>query len=124
MAASVVLTATVTRGALVVTVIPLLVVMIALLQSDQGPIALLLKARPIQFLGRISYSIYMVHVLIVGGIVIALNRLLPLAFHRNVLNYWTGDLLVAATIVTVLGAATATYTYVEEPGRLFGRRAS
>lgn len=109
-------------GPFIILVVPAFVALIALLKSDRGPVAFLLNTRPLQFLGRVSYSIYMVHVLILLGMVIVLDRLVPSIFHRRILNYWIGDVLVIMAIMVVVGAATVTYRYIEEPGRLFGRR--
>jgi peptidoglycan/LPS O-acetylase OafA/YrhL len=111
-----------TSGSSVILVIPLIVLLIGLLQSDRGVVALLLSTKPAQFLGQVSYSIYMVHGLIVLSVVIVLNHIMPMVVHRDTLNIWTGDLLVIMTIIGVVGAARATYSYIEEPGRLFGRR--
>ena len=60
-------------GLFVVLVIPLFVVVVALLQSDSGPVARLLMLKPAQFLGKVSYSIYMVHAFIVSCRLIALK---------------------------------------------------
>jgi peptidoglycan/LPS O-acetylase OafA/YrhL len=120
-AAGLILTMSFARGAFVAAVIPCCVVLIALLQSDRGPLAHLLKLRPAQFLGRISYSIYLAHGPIVLGFVIILNRLFFSFSIDKSLNPWIGDLLVVAAIASTLAVATATCTFIEEPGRLFGR---
>jgi peptidoglycan/LPS O-acetylase OafA/YrhL len=117
-------------GPLLVFVIPLFVIAVALLQSDRGPVARLLISPVAQFLGRISYSIYMVHSFLVVCLLIILKRLFvfPMALNSIrerpivLLNPWIGDLLVLGIVVAVVAAASATYAFIEEPGRRFGRR--
>jgi peptidoglycan/LPS O-acetylase OafA/YrhL len=103
-------------GPYVVTAIPLFVVLVASLRSDAGPIACLLNLRPLRYLGRFSYSIYMVHSSILLVVV------LPLLGLSGMANPWIGDAIVVAALVSVLAAAHGTSIYIEEPGRLFGRR--
>lgn len=125
-----ILTMSFTSGPLVVFVIPLFVIAIALLQSDQGPLAHLLISPVAQFLGRISYSIYMVHSFLVVCLLITLKRVfvLPMAINPIrgkpivMINPWIGDLLVLGMVVVVVATASATYALIEEPCRLFGRR--
>jgi peptidoglycan/LPS O-acetylase OafA/YrhL len=117
-------------GPLLVFVIPLFVIVVALLQSDRGPVARLLISPGAQFLGRISYSIYMVHSFLVVCLLITLKRVFVLPMALNpireapivLLNPWIGDLLVLGIVVAVVAAASLTYVVIEEPGRLFGRR--
>jgi peptidoglycan/LPS O-acetylase OafA/YrhL len=127
---AVVLTMAFGSGPLIAFVIPLFVIAIALLQFDQGLIAHLLISPVAQFLGRISYSIYMVHGFLVVCLLIILKRVFVLSTALNpireypivVINPWIGDLLVVGLVVFVVAAASATYTFIEEPGRLLGRR--
>ncbi|MGO8987306.1 MAG: acyltransferase family protein [bacterium] len=125
-----ILTMSFTSGPLIALVIPLFAIAIALLRSDQGPVARLLISPLAQFLGRISYSIYMVHSFLVVCLLIILKRLfvLPMAISPIrgkpivMINPWIGDLLVLGIVVAVVATASATYALIEEPGRLFGRR--
>ena len=117
-------------GPFLVLVIPLFVIAVALLQSDRGPVARLLISPVTQFLGRISYSIYMVHAFLLVCLLIILKRVFVLPMALNpirpepivLLNPWIGDLLVLGIVVAVIAAASAIYVFIEEPGRLFGRR--
>ena len=106
-----------TSGPLIVFVIPLFVIAIALLQSDQGPVARLLISPVAQFLGRISYSIYMVHSFLVVCLLIILKRVfvLPTAInpirpepdcHDQSVDWRSPGSWV---IVVVVAAASATY---------------
>jgi len=118
-----------TSGAILFLTIPLFVIGVWLIQSNQGPIAKILISAPAQFLGRISYSIYMVHTLIIVIIIIVSKRVFGVSASDNpvltfpliVVNPWLGDVLVVGLIVTVVATASLTYFLVEEPGRLLGR---
>jgi peptidoglycan/LPS O-acetylase OafA/YrhL len=124
------LTMAFSSGPFIALVIPLFVIAIAVLQFDQGPVARLLISPVAQFLGRISYSIYMVHGLLVVCLLIILKRVFVLSTAMNpireypivAINPWIGDLLVIGIVVAVVAAASVSYAVIEEPGRLFGRR--
>ena len=114
-------------GPIIVLVIPLFCLMAALLQPDRGPIANILMSRPLQFLGRISYSIYMVHSFIVVCLVIVMKRLVTMSVDDGtdkllvIINPWLGDFLALAMAATVLLTGWFTFRILEEPGRMFGR---
>jgi peptidoglycan/LPS O-acetylase OafA/YrhL len=127
---AVILTMSFASGPLLVFAIPLFAFAITLLQFDQGPVARLLISPAAQFLGRISYSIYMVHSFVVVCLLIILKRIfiVPSAMYSMrenpilMMNPWIGDLLVLGTVALVIAGASATYALIEEPGRLIGRR--
>jgi peptidoglycan/LPS O-acetylase OafA/YrhL len=124
------LTMTMATGPLAALAAPLFVLLIALLQFDRGPGAFILKTRPIQYLGRISYSIYMTQAVILVGAQIFLKRL-PRhlaqantdAAHRFTisLNPWLGDILVMGALAAIIAVSAFTYLWIEIPGRNFGR---
>jgi peptidoglycan/LPS O-acetylase OafA/YrhL len=70
----------------------------------------LLRSVPLQFLGRISYSLYLVHAIVVLALVHLLYGRLPLA------------LILVGVWVLSLGLATLGERYVERPSMLLGRR--
>jgi peptidoglycan/LPS O-acetylase OafA/YrhL len=129
-AAAALLTMVLTSGPFIALVIPFLAMMIALLQFDEGPVARLLASSSAQFLGRVSYSIYMVHSFIVVSMLIVLKRIVVLpsivySMRKNpiiLINPWMGDVLVVVLLISVVSIASLTYVVIEEPGRLFGRR--
>jgi peptidoglycan/LPS O-acetylase OafA/YrhL len=112
-------------------IIPLFAVAVLLLQADEGPIARALASGPMQHLGRLSYSIYMVHLLALmpftlalkvlgsGGVIRLPDERIILATHPIV-----GAVLMLLAIGLVLAISHVTYTRIEEPGRRFGRRLS
>jgi peptidoglycan/LPS O-acetylase OafA/YrhL len=111
-------------------IIPVFICMVAVLQLGRGPIAAILMSPPALFLGRISYSIYMVHFFLIIVLTIVLQRLFKVSGAIDptindfalVVNPLIGDLLALGTVVTVLMISTITYAMIEEPSRLFGRR--
>jgi peptidoglycan/LPS O-acetylase OafA/YrhL len=115
-------------GAMIVIVIPLFVVLIALLRSDRGPIARVLTLAPLQTLGRLSYSIYMLHQFVVICILMPGKRVVRTWFdpavgrERLLTNPWVGDLLVIVMVAVVMVMAFQAYKLIEEPGRDLGRR--
>ena len=86
-----------------------------------------LRVPPLAHLGRISYSIYMVHYLLVGIVTFILTRgfgfgrMIAEDGYRLVLvDSITGTTALMLYGVAVLGLSTATFKYIEDP---FRRRA-
>lgn len=117
------------RGPAVLASIPAFVLLILCVRTDEGPVSRLLTARPLQLLGRISYSIYMVHELVVICVLMLLKRHAAMVWNTVLgrqtaaVNPWLGDALLVGVIATVLVIAKVMYEAIEEPGRAFGRRA-
>ncbi len=115
-------------GAAIVLVIPLFVMMVAGLRSGRGVAARLLSSAPAQFLGEVSYSVYMIHTTAFYLATAAIKRLThqsghPLGrFTLEVASPWIGDVLFVAVLAGVLAAASVTYRLIEAPARDYGRR--
>lgn len=118
-----------TSGWVVVFVIPVFVIMVGVFQTEHGIVANMLNSRAAQYLGRISYSVYMIHFLVLTVFTMFLRRLLqvPMEMDPVVLlpvfriDPWVGDLLVIAVVAAVVAISSVTHRVVEEPARLFGR---
>jgi len=117
-------------GPLLYLVVPLFAILVALVHDDQGSLATVLGHRVIQTLGRLSYSIYMLHTFFVVLILIALKRLAhgPTTFDPVrgtdvvLINPWLGDLVLLVLVVVVLLASHISFSRVERPGRALGSR--
>jgi peptidoglycan/LPS O-acetylase OafA/YrhL len=117
-------------GHLDVLVLPGLVLLIVFLHRDSGLVANVLRTRPFADLGRISYSIYLLHVPVLLVLLTVIRRSSgasldsPSAEGVPILSIepWTGDLLVICAIVEVIAIATISYRIIETRGRNLGRR--
>jgi len=85
---------------------------------DLGLISRLMSTRPMRYIAKISYSIYMVHVLISIMFAIVAEKVFPKVFGPmwNA-TFYPGDLLLVPYLILVLISAHFTYRYVEMPGR-------
>lgn len=98
--------------------------------AQTGPLSKLLKRRFLSFLGEISYSIYLVHyvlVLIVFGIASVLGAMFGFdaitergPFNAQVIsmpNVWIGDISALGFLALTVAVAAVSYRWVENPGR-------
>ncbi|AWL99660.1 acyltransferase family protein [Bradyrhizobium amphicarpaeae] len=103
---------------------------VLLLCQDRGVGASLLSTKAVSFLGKISYSIYMVHVPILTCLGIVLRRVLPASarsidangYERFLMNPWLGDVLLAGIIALILFISVRLFKSIEEPWREFGKK--
>jgi peptidoglycan/LPS O-acetylase OafA/YrhL len=110
--------------------IPLFVFLAALLQKDRGLIAKVLGSRPLQFLGQISYSLYMTQFFVLTVVGIAVKRLFHVPLEEDPVTRimtlqlapWFGDVLLLSCLLLILVVAAFTYQFVEAPARAYGRR--
>jgi len=109
---------------MLLVIVAALILTVAVFRLDRGPVSRILMSRPIQFLGRISYSIYMVHFFIWLVYSIVLKRVfrLDLAEAANSMSPWIGDALVALQVAMVIATSAVTFALIEEPARRYGRR--
>lgn len=95
---------------------------------ESGPLSRLLKVRPLTWLGEVSYSVYLVHyvlVLAIFGAVAVTGAVLgvdPFTKIENnlLLNIggpWAGDAAAVAFLALTAGVAGLTYRWIEDPGR-------
>ena len=75
-----------------------------------GPISQLLRTAPLQYLGRISYSLYLVHAIVILALAHLFYDRVPTA------------LLLAVICAAALALATLTELVVERPSVALGRR--
>jgi peptidoglycan/LPS O-acetylase OafA/YrhL len=89
-----------------------------------------LTTRPMLWLGRISYSVYMVHLAVIWLMDQAVRfllrpRLVHVAFHTDVLDIHPilGNALTLVAVVIVVTLAHLSHKWIEEPARVWSRRA-
>lgn len=112
-----------------ILVVPVFAVLIYALRNDDGSIAKLLLTKPMAFLGKISFSIYLVHDLVISVI----STIVKVALHPQtiIIEVWdspmldispfVGDVLVAAMLLCTVLVARLTYKHIEVPGQNLGR---
>lgn len=84
---------------------------------DAGPISKFLSAKIFRYLAKISYSVYLVHIVMALIFGIASENILPQTLGADWAVRGGGDLLLVVYLVSVIAAAHLTYHLVEVPGR-------
>jgi peptidoglycan/LPS O-acetylase OafA/YrhL len=118
------------NGALEFLIIPPFATLIYALRDDQCLVSRRLQTRLGELLGRISFSIYMVHYTVISLIGTALKVLLK---SKSILrDGWEvptfdispilGDVLIVVGVAMSLASAFYTYRWIEAPGRQYGYR--
>jgi peptidoglycan/LPS O-acetylase OafA/YrhL len=121
----------------------LFAITIYLIAGGRGLVTKVLSSRPLQFLGRISYSIYMTHVVVLLIVRLSVN-LAEHVLHRTLVSTasqvygpsyghaevitiggpWVLDIATFVAATAIIAISAVTYRYIEEPGRrLFARLA-
>ncbi len=105
------------------------VAVIMIFAGDHGPVSRLMQ-RPIpQHLGRISYSMYLVHfplLAAMNGVLRAVEKILHIPLYAKgtaqpmliVGGPWAMDLLAASFVLILIAVSSVTYRWIEEPARL------
>jgi peptidoglycan/LPS O-acetylase OafA/YrhL len=98
---------------------------------EKGWVSGMLQARPLLFLGTVSYSIYMTHVFVAQRLFDAVNALGRFSHinpftHRDIAGYdayflgtrlWHGDVAYVGYIALVIVISSLTYRWIEKPAR-------
>ncbi|MCG5239652.1 acyltransferase family protein [Azospirillum doebereinerae] len=111
---------------------PAFAAIVLIFSFEAGPLSRLLSSAPARWLGTRSYSIYMVHMIVVFvlwlgtsmaqkslgrplfGQTMAGKTEMIVLFHRDV---WLADAVTALYVLCVLALAAITHRWIEEPGR-------
>jgi peptidoglycan/LPS O-acetylase OafA/YrhL len=108
--------------------VPVLAALLFCLQFDRGAVAGFLCSRPLQALGQWSYSIYLLHLVLMLQVATVLKHLgAPVGLdalggEQVRVPLLEGDALVLGAIVAVVALAAFTYRRIEAPAREWGRR--
>ncbi|HVV94152.1 MAG TPA: acyltransferase [Hyphomicrobiales bacterium] len=121
-------TLTIGTGRLSVLNIPVLAALLLTLQFDRGAVASFLCSRPLQALGRWSYSIYLIHLALMLQAATLLEHFgAPVGLddfggEQAQVPLLLGDALFVLAVAAVLALAAFTYRRIEAPAREWGRR--
>ncbi len=94
--------------------------------QDKGIVSKILKTPPLQLIGRLSYSIYMVHAIIVVGIQNVFEKIfgftaseiiLQKGEHLNVIITKWAFIIDSSEVLIVIALSYLTYKYIEVPWR-------
>ena len=116
---------------------PLFAVAVLVFAGEQGLVSLILTSRPAAALGRWSYSIYMVHTLVLALLFSGLHAAQILFYRHWLIDVPDGNVIIdlgfkysasgllLAYLVAVVALAALTWRLIERPGqRFFNRLAS
>jgi peptidoglycan/LPS O-acetylase OafA/YrhL len=110
--------------------IPMFAVLVYALRNDESQIAKLLLIKPLVLLGEISFSIYLVHYLVISLV----GTILKIVLHAKpvLTGQWelsllavsspVGDALVVFVVLCTIAIAKLSYEGIEKPGRALGYR--
>ncbi len=79
----------------------------------------ILESAPLQWLGRISYSVYLVHIPVLYAVFHVLSHIAP-----DVRSWQFLALALPATLVITIGISSLTYRWIEQPGIRLGKQLS
>ena len=101
-------------------VVPLFAWVVLVFANDEGPVSRLLQRPVPQMLGRLSYSIYMVHYLVALAIMTALTLSTPLVREiagtaTIVAPWWLTEPLTLAYLAAVVLVSKLTFAWIEQP---------
>ena len=124
-------------GAVPVIAAPLVfVVAVAVFSEENGIISRILLAPSLRRVGEVSYSIYMVHILVIlvcANAITVAEKFVRSKLRTDVvidgnhysgfgLSPWQGDLAYLVQLALVIVAATWTFRFIEKPWRDYSRR--
>lgn len=102
---------------------------LAVVRSNGGGASALLRAKPLLYLGKISYSVYMSHFIVMWAVALVFKRVLhrpevTSPMGRYVLQLTVSEVIVgcAITLLAVFVVSHLTYNFIEKPFRERSRR--
>jgi peptidoglycan/LPS O-acetylase OafA/YrhL len=118
------------RGAAIFLTVPAFIALVLLFQAERGFFSRVSNHAALQWLGAISYSVYLVHLPLRNILIKAAQFFgapsLPSGGERVLLDIppLAGDALLAIFVVATLTVANLTFRAIEQPGRRLGGRFS
>lgn len=105
------------RGTQQFMVAPFLFLFVIVFIQDKGILSRILSTRPLLFLGGLSYSIYLNHMIIAIGVDMVFRLGTGLVAPGLYDSIWVGTLVLVVYLTGVVGASVLTVRYVEYPAR-------
>ena len=101
---------------------PIFALVVFVFAQEAGPLSRLMRLKPIAALGRWSYSIYMVHMLVLAMLMSVLNRLgfaspAPDGAALIAPDRIVADAATLGWLALVLAVSAATWRFIERPGQ-------
>jgi len=93
------------------TVAPVIFVFVVVFAADKGALSKFMSQRLFQYLAKISYSVYLVHVIIAIVFAVGLQRVLG-----ELPSGWAGDVWLGVYLCVVIAVSHCTYHLIERPG--------
>lgn len=103
-------------------VAPILVLFVLVFSQDKGVISRFMSQKLFGYLAKISYSVYMVHVIIAIVFAVFADKFIGGIWPDWNAKAFSGDLLMVPYLLTVIAVSHITYHLVEIPGGRFTRR--
>lgn len=100
--------------------IPLFMLLVLCFSTNESYLAKICKLKPLQYLGDISYSIYMVHFLLlftIGDFIINKMILLSIVPETHRVPFFTGIMISILFLLIVIFVSSITYFLIEKPCR-------
>lgn len=95
---------------------PFIFAFVVVFGADKGAVSTFMSQRIFQYLAKISYSIYLVHVIIAIAFAVALEAILG-----ELPTVWAADAWLAIYLCVVIAVSHCTYHLIERPGGRFIR---
>lgn len=95
---------------------PLIFVFVVVFASDKGAVSKFMSQRIFQYLAKISYSVYLTHVIIAIIFAVGLKQI-----FGELPSGWTADVWLGIYLCVVIGVSHCTYHLIEKPGGRFVR---
>jgi peptidoglycan/LPS O-acetylase OafA/YrhL len=105
-------------------VAPVLFLFVVVFAFDGGAVSKFMSAHVFRYLAKISYSVYMTHVIISIVIAILAERVIGGAAPNWNPTGWGGDAVLLVYLAAVICFSHLTYHFVEVPGARFLRNFS
>ncbi|MBC7511184.1 MAG: acyltransferase [Ferruginibacter sp.] len=100
--------------------IPLFMALVLAIAANQQTIHKIFRAKPLQYLGDISYSIYLIHGNLIFLLAVPVLQKMGFVYKGPgslQIPFWTGLVVCSIFLVSVVAVSSVTYFLIEKPCR-------